>query len=67
MTEVDGRAVRIKVKGRVSADLAESFGSLDVHDEPRHTVIVTSSAGLVPLLKALDERGVVIDRIRPLD
>ncbi len=70
MTEVDGSAVRIKVKGRVSGHLADSFGPLDVHEEPRHTVIVTYSddiGALVSLLQALDRRGVVVDRITQLD
>jgi hypothetical protein len=67
MTPADGGAVRIKIKGRVSPDLADSFGPLDVHDEPRHTVIIASSDHLVSLLQALDGRGVVVDRIKPLD
>lgn len=67
MTPVDGGAVRIKVKGRMSPDLADSFGTLEVHDEPRHTVIITSADHLVSLLQDLTGRGVVVDRITPLD
>ena len=67
---MDGSAVRIKVKGRVSADQAGAFGVLHVNDEPRHTVIVTCSddlGDLVALMQALDRRGVVVDRITQLD
>ena len=70
MTGVDGAAVRIKVKGRVSGHLADSFGKLHVHDEPRHTVIVTRSddiGALLSLLQALDRRGVMVDRITQPD
>lgn len=70
MTGVDGAAVRIKVKGRVGGSLASSFGDLDVHDEPRHTVIVTRTddiGALLSLLQALDRRGVMVDRITQPD
>jgi len=67
---VDGGAVRIKVKGRVSGDLAGAFGALEVRDAPRHTVIVTRSddlGALLSLLQELERHGVLIDRITQPD
>ena len=58
--------VSLTVKGQIGRDLARCLDDLDTEFRPRHTVLVTRSddvADLVALLRALERRGVVVDRI----
>ena len=62
----DADTVRLTVRGQLGPDLAVCFDDLDIELRPRHTVLVTASddvADLVSLLRALERRGVLVDRI----
>lgn len=71
MTLPESRSDRVTLtlKGRISQDLACCLD--DVHDLrvgqlPRHTVLVTRTgdvADLVQLMRALEGRGIVVDRV----
>jgi len=62
----DADTVRLTVRGQLGPDLAVCFDDLDIELRPRHTVLVTGSdnlSDLVSLLRALERRGVLVDRI----
>jgi hypothetical protein len=62
----DADTVRLTVRGRLGPDLVVCFDDLDIERRPRHTVLVTGSddiSDLISLLRALERRGVLVDRI----
>jgi hypothetical protein len=62
----DADRVQLTVKGQLGPDLAGCFDDLDIELRPRHTVLVAGPddvADLVPLLRALERRGILVDRI----